>query len=938
MVTNRHILTIAFIFLIFKGWSQESEKRFNNDPLPLDSTVRYGKLENGFSYYLKNNNDPNGEVVLKMVVKAGSFHTDKDQAEYAHLLEHIAVRETEKFKDLGSLLRVSGIHNTAHTERLATEYTLQIPSCNIKQLELGLDVLQQWAGRVVIDSTKLKMHTGGIIGELRPNDSYSSNLFDKKARIILQNISFPFKDNNRSVASMKGLSFERLKEFYQDWYRPDLEAAIVVGPINIDSLENVIKTKFGSLPTIANPRDPSPAVKKLDYELSGSNQYEQIHDSLNESWKLNIVTKRPNFLFKQRSKEDFYKAMIQDLYETIIENRTSSYLRQYDPEFSTNSLAYYGNGISSHQVSIGLLAMGLGSDPDGIKYKIEKAIKADKVIHSNFTQRELEQAKEKIKSHYITGVSNSPDLANKYSKNFVYQNAIPSPGEKLKIAKIFKEIKLPEVQDFSDNRRNFLTDTDFIFINVPQEFIPSKKDLEKSITRIYREKMPVFKSPLNQIENVEQVVPINNSSTYKVEENTIGVSTVTLENNIKILLKPTAAESTQFQNRIEILGFQPIRFNGNTNYKYQLLSHSFANIAGTAFHNRFQLEDFKRTRNMRLQFDTDRNNFLIEGDFYKKDLKEFFNLLMQYVKTPETEPAAFVYWKNVLKERFAPYAIKGGSAFFQDRIERIWNPKYPLLSFETLDQINQEDLEIAYKDHFSDFGEYTFVITGDFDSEEIIELIAPYIAELPVSKKRIGKKISNWRRPLNSRTDTLFYQGIEQSFSKILLPVKIDPTVKNQVVLDLVNTLFYERLFKVLRLDCYAPSAGGEWMDLQEGLYTFQIGYDSELGNQDVMFKNAIEEIDKIKKEGVDQQWLLMHIQNANRQFKRQINSFGYFNFWPQFLKSSLEDGRNYEDYIVKYPGILENFISLEDIENAVNNYITTKNLQRFLVLPQQSL
>ena len=96
-----------------------------------------------------------------------------------------------------------------------------------------------------------------------------------------------------------------------------------------------------------------------------------------------------------------------------------------------------------------------------------------------------------------------------------------------------------------------------------------------------------------------------------------------------------------------------------------------------------------------------------------------------------------------------------------------------------------------------------------------------------------------------------------------------------------------------------------------------------------------MKEIDNLKKAGVDDDWLESHVKYAKRRFTAQINSFGYFNFWPYFLKKHLEEGSDYQDYILKYPGILENFISLDEVNEAIDNYITKEHLQNFLVLPE---
>jgi predicted Zn-dependent peptidase len=935
-IKKHYAFILLFGFSTFLSYSQIFQQSLSEKAIPLDSTVRFGVLDNGFTYYLKNNNNPKGEVVLKMLVKSGSFHTDEDQIEYAHLLEHVAVKDLEKFKDLDVILTVNGIHLTAFTRRLSTGYTLRIPNYNQEKLNLGLNVLEQWAEGIVIDSSRLDMHAGSILGEMRPNDTYASNLYDKKLKIILKNIEFPFKDSKESIESIKMLNINRLRNFYKDWYRPNLQAAIVVGPINLDSIENVFRNKFSRLSGPKIERDPSSAIKKFNYQLTGKNQYESIKDTLNTNWRLNIISKRPNHEFKIKSEKDFYIAVIQNLYELIITERNRNYLSQYNPKFSGNAVSYHGNGAASSQVSIGLMNIELGSEPSKIGIKIADAVEADKIIHSNFTLEELNEAKEKLISAWKDESLSSINLANQYENHFVYQNSAPSENRLKNLQKLLQELTLSELQNFSENRKNLLKDTDFIFINVPETFIPGEKKIERIISKVYKSNTPENHSPINKIDEIKEVIKVEEISELSLNEDVIGITTLKLKNNIKVLFKPTAPQYSQFKNRIEFLGFQPIRFDGDSiNYELELLAHNYPTFTGTDHHNHFQIEEFKRNRNMKLNFGFDHANFLIEAQFYKKNLHDFFNLLYQYIQSPEDHDQAFQYWKKKRIQRKSPYANKGGSNFFKEGIETIWNPLYPNLDKISYDDINKKALMKAYKDHFSNFNEYTFIVTGDFKTKELVKEISLYLSEFPVSGRREGKKITEWSNRSENINDTLIYPGIGQSFSEIFLPIKIEPSIKNQVLLNLVNTAFYERLVKVLHEDCYAPGAGGQWIDLNDSLYAFHIRFNSELGNEHNMFLNSMNEIKKLKKDGIDNEWLEAHIKHASQLFKSRINSFGYFNFWPQFLKKSLEQGRNYEEYILQYTGILENFVTHEDANKAINNYLKTDNLQKFLVLPE---
>ena len=66
-------------------------------PLPLDPSIRIGKLENGLTYYLKVNKKPENKAALRIALKAGSIVEDEDQQGLAHFVEHMCFNGTKNF-------------------------------------------------------------------------------------------------------------------------------------------------------------------------------------------------------------------------------------------------------------------------------------------------------------------------------------------------------------------------------------------------------------------------------------------------------------------------------------------------------------------------------------------------------------------------------------------------------------------------------------------------------------------------------------------------------------------------------------------------------------------------------------------------------------------------------------------------------------------------
>ena len=65
--------------------------------IPLDTAVRTGILDNGFTYYIRHNEEPKNRADLYLVNKVGSVLEDPDQQGLAHFMEHMNFNGTTHF-------------------------------------------------------------------------------------------------------------------------------------------------------------------------------------------------------------------------------------------------------------------------------------------------------------------------------------------------------------------------------------------------------------------------------------------------------------------------------------------------------------------------------------------------------------------------------------------------------------------------------------------------------------------------------------------------------------------------------------------------------------------------------------------------------------------------------------------------------------------------
>ncbi len=205
--------------------------------LPNDPAVTTGKLANGLTYYIRNNHKPENKVELRLVVKAGSTLENEDQLGLAHFMEHMNFNGTKNFQknDLVSYLQSIGVQFgadlNAYTSFDQTVYILPIPTDKPGNLEKGFQIIEDWAHNALLTDKDIDEERGVVLEESRlgkgADDRMSKRYFPKMAEGSIYGDRLPIGKDE----ILKNFKYNTIRSFYKDWYRPDLQAVVVVGDL-----------------------------------------------------------------------------------------------------------------------------------------------------------------------------------------------------------------------------------------------------------------------------------------------------------------------------------------------------------------------------------------------------------------------------------------------------------------------------------------------------------------------------------------------------------------------------------------------------------------------------------------------------------------------------------------------------------------------------------
>ncbi len=938
------ILLWALIFVSGPCQSQVSTGLQQNDSLPLDPAVRYGKLENGFTYYLRNTRSPENKVRFNLVVKAGWDHEEDDQREYAHLLEHMLAKETRSYPNLKTHFYQEGRTRHAFTKTHSTEYFATIPRNDPQVFDDGLQVLLDWAQGNEWKLKSIAVERGAVEGEMRTSNPYRDWKTRKLEWEVLETIGYNPLEPKKSLKNIKNFNPEAFYRYYNHWYRPDLQAAIIVGEINVDSLERVIKKRFGALKGPSNPPDPKKYLDEQRIHFDGKIHFSTVTDSLEDKINLEIIKVRPNYELHPKSQRDYKVMLLQQLYMNLLSKRAEKFNEQRDRPFSYFWANYRSGLIAGEKINATQMRLELDSNY-GTKLKSEflKGIKAWKQMHLELDQRELEEVKTELLSNYRKPKI-IQDFSERLQEHFVHGKAAPNPEVEEKIIKdLLKKVSVRELQIFVKEKGRLDKDTHFVFFKGKNTELPSYDVFNQWIKEVDTMQVEPLKTPVPPVESLEDVVEIASCLTSEditVKKNLIGVSTVELPHGIKLVLKPTSPAMELYKNTVFIRGFRSsnIPINNEEAYLAAQAAPEVIPYNGAGPYSKFEIERFLNNKEMSLQLQLEKDNQLIYSKSKRDDLGELLNLLYLYLSHTKVDPEAFDAWKTNKRNELQGKGIRGSAEFIMDKIMPMWYSEVPVLQLDDLEKLDPEQVYSAKQHWFSSIENYTFIITGDFETENLLPVLIEKLSGFPTKKVHSPVFKKSFDFPLKKMNEKLEYKNIDAAYVRLFFPVEVSKDIKTQIELRLLSRALKKRIWDRLRQGSYAPIGTGGWLDKENGIYAMWIDFDSTLGDEEKMITWALEEFRNLKKYGVEKEWLENAINEEIRRYESGFGNFHYYDFWGDYLQQKLDNEENPEEEVLQYGTILEHFINLEDINTAAKNYLNEDHLQQFIGYPEDYL
>lgn len=904
--------------------------------IPMDPSVKIGKLKNGLTYYIKKNAKPENKVDLRLVINAGSILENDDQQGLAHFMEHMCFNGTKNFpkNELVDYLQSIGVkfgqHLNAYTSFDETVYFLPIPSNDPEKLEKGFQIIEDWAFNTTLTPEEIDKERGVVLEEYRIGLGADKRMMGRFMPKMMYNSHYAKRLPIGQKEILENFTYDKVINFYKDWYRPNLMSVIVVGDIDVNEMEKKIITHFSSY---KNPKNEKPRIK---FDVPNHQETFVAIESDPEAafTQVQLLYKDYGEPKVVKTIGDMRDELVIGLFATMLNNRLEEKRNSPNPPF-TYGYSYYGSTFAKTKNAFQSFAMvPQDKQLDALKILVEEN---ERVKAYGFTSGELERAKTDFLSQ-IERQFNEKDKTEsenyvwEYQANFLQNEPVPGiEWTYMTMQKLLPTISLEETNKLingyikEDNRVVILTgpEKDGMVKPTEQEVLNSMK-IDKSTIKAYVDEA-VAESLLRN--------PVKKGFVVKKDTNAkIGTTTLILSNGAKVTYK-----KTDFKND-EIL-FEALSFGGSNligNEEYEKVQWAMNGLAEAGFSG-MKLNDinkFMTGKIARVNPYVGGTQEGFRGSAAPKDLEFLFQTVYAYFTDLNFDKEAFESYK-IKQNGFMANMKAMPTMHFQNELYTYLNQDNPRFKGILPDDAAWEktDYELAYnkyKERFANAADFHFYFVGNIDEQKLVEFANQYLASLPAGqttenavdlgyrmKKGDLKKVVNKGKDPKSTVNIMFYGDCTYD-------------AKEALALRAAGEVLSIKLIEELRENesgVYGANARGSMNKVPYGSYNFTINFPCGPENAEALTQSALRELNKIIENGPEDKDVNKFKEAEKLDYKEKIKQNDY---WMSYLTRSFTYGVSADEILQVEQKI--DAVTAKDIQAVAKKFLSKDKVVAMLM------
>lgn len=710
-------------------------------PIPIDSKVRIGHLDNGLTYYIRHNEEPKGQANFYIAQKVGSILEDEEQRGLAHFLEHMCFNGTEHFPGNGvvkyceSIGVKFGADLNAYTSIDETVYNIDnVPVATTPSaIDSCLWILHDWADGLLLTDDDID-HERGVIHEewrSRQGGSAMMRMYDKILPEIYPNNRYGQRMPIGLMEVVDNFPYKVLRDYYEKWYRPDQQGIVVVGDIDVDQVEAKIKAIFG---TIAKPVNPAER-----YYISIEDNKEPIVSIATDKEQQYAISyifmKHEAVADSEKNNLDYYVYQLaSEAADYMISQRLNELSQQANPPFIQASIEDDDFFLAKTKGAYtGVVVTNETGVEKGITTVYREMLRA---ARNGFTESEFERAKATLLTHLESAYNErdkvkSQSYCKEYVRHFIDNEPIPGVENEYAICQqLIPNIPVDVVNQYV--AQLVTGDNLVVACMLPEKegvTYPTKEELINIMNKVAAENITAYEDKTSN-EPLIKKMPKAGKVT-KTENGPFGYKKLTLSNGATVYLKTTDFKADEIQMTAFSQGGTSLYSDKDAiNLK---VTDDLYTIGGLGSFNLTDLNKVLAGKKVSVYPSINTYSEGLDGKTTPKDFETMMQLTYLYFTAPRIDNEAFQSWKTKEHAMLVNAEINPMKAL-NDTIRKELYPnmcRLKSLTLNELDKVNYKRCMQIGKERFANAADFTFVLTGNIDEKTVIPMIEQYIAALP---------------------------------------------------------------------------------------------------------------------------------------------------------------------------------------------------------------
>lgn len=925
----KHFLTIVALFFACNIYAQQGK-------IDNDNTIRKGILPNGMTYYIRHNAQTKGVADFYIAQKVGSILEEKRQRGLAHFLEHMAFNGTKHFP--GNTLQPGivawcesvgikfGANLNAYTSVDQTVYNISAaPVTREGVIDSCLLILNDWSHELLLTDKEIDKERGVIEEEWRTRRSGMAmqRLSEQAMPVIYAGTKYSDCMPIGNIDIVRTFPYNDLRDYYSKWYRPDLQAIIVVGDINEDKIEEKIKKLFAKIPLPQNPahRIYYPIGNNEKMILYTATDKEQPTVNFTLYMKRDVTPKQERNTIQNYA--DDYKT---NILRMAINDRLEELSRTKNAPFISASVRSGNFFLASTKDAFELSGvLKEGKALEAIQLLVGEV---ERARANGITIDELKRGKAEMLSYAENDYNDRSNRRNgefveQCVQNFLEETPIIEPEKELEmVRKLDKTVTIDDVNALAKtiitNQNQVVT----MFGPDKNTFkMPTNSSIENAILKAQKQHYTPYKTQNTLTERLITKLPkpgsIISERTYKY-----GYTEFTLSNGLKVYVRPTNFEPDEVNLKLFSLGGKNIYPDSEMpNLTYLMAG---ATIGGVAQYNDLTLEKMLAGKTATVTPFIDNDTRGMAGTSNVKDTKTLLELVYLYFTQPRKDPQAF---KNLMEQQqeFLTNAHVNPMLAYNDTLHKVAYATNRMASMnkEQLKRVNYNRIMHIYKELFANAANFKLILTGNININKLKPLLCQYIATLPSNNTK--ETIGTYEPKLVDGKKTYIFhkkQTTPTAITTIVIKGKMEYNNRNELLMDAIGQLLRIVYTEKVREDkggTYSVQVSGDLQHHPNDEALLRIAFQTDPQKYNDLIPIVYKELEKMATEGPSQQDL-DKVKAYELKVYNQVLRMN--NYWEYVLYTDLYNGI---DVDTDFRYIVEN-MTCDDIRTTLRNLLNQNN------------